>query len=679
MRWLSKEKKDRIKKWTIRLVKYGILGIIGFAVLSYLAAEYTSRPQFCISCHIMKPYFVSWQESHHKNVACVECHIPPGVTHEIRAKYQALGMVAKYFTQTYGSKPWAEIPDSACLREGCHQTRLLNGKVTAQLGDVKIVFDHTPHLTETRRGMKLRCTSCHSQIVQGEHITVTPSSCVLCHFKGLQQNQSVASCLGCHSGLDKVVEFQGVRVDHKEIIKQGISCERCHVDVVVGDGAVPKQRCYTCHDEAWKLDKYNDINLIHSNHVTKHSIDCLHCHVEIQHKINKMSPSVAIDCQTCHPDHHVAQKEMYMGIGGKGTHPQKMDPMFLAQVSCSGCHSKPHGDEITNATMTAGKESCVSCHNDQYQAILSGWQNRLQLLVTELTDSLTRAKTEIKGNAQAKALLAEAEYNLRFVQYGKGVHNIQYAQELLESSQSQIEQALKLVKSKYQPKFSLIKHTGANADCYTCHFGIENNSGDFGGLIFPHGIHLEKAQMNCLKCHQNTPQKHGVILVQKSDCETCHHAQKDAQCSACHSFEANMYTGDMTVVNIKATPNIMAKKVPCEGCHQDLSKGSDKKKIKDTCAACHDKTYPDMVDGWEENTLDGLKDVDKLYGPVAKHKWTTPEQQQLFKETQLIIDVLKRDKSNGAHNMEFSDNLITEAKKRLVQLNKDLPVIAKTN
>ena len=57
--------------------------------------------------------------------------------------------------------------------------RLLEGEI--QFGRIR--FDHRNHLFGERRGMKLRCTSCHSQIVQGNHLAVTPSTCFLCHFK----------------------------------------------------------------------------------------------------------------------------------------------------------------------------------------------------------------------------------------------------------------------------------------------------------------------------------------------------------------------------------------------------------------------------------------------------------------------------------------------------------------
>ena len=40
------------------------------------AGWYTSRPQFCNSCHIMEPYYKSWQESSHKDVVLHRVPLP---------------------------------------------------------------------------------------------------------------------------------------------------------------------------------------------------------------------------------------------------------------------------------------------------------------------------------------------------------------------------------------------------------------------------------------------------------------------------------------------------------------------------------------------------------------------------------------------------------------------------
>lgn len=94
----------------------------------------SSSPMLCNSCHIMKPYVQAWKASKHNNVTCIDCHYPPELRGTIWVKYQALAQVAKWATQTYSSKPFAEVEDASCLRSGCHASRLLEGKVTSSGG-----------------------------------------------------------------------------------------------------------------------------------------------------------------------------------------------------------------------------------------------------------------------------------------------------------------------------------------------------------------------------------------------------------------------------------------------------------------------------------------------------------------------------------------------------------------
>jgi nitrate/TMAO reductase-like tetraheme cytochrome c subunit len=46
--------------------------MLGLGIVAVWASiEVSSRPQFCGSCHLMKPYYASWEQSRHGNVACV--------------------------------------------------------------------------------------------------------------------------------------------------------------------------------------------------------------------------------------------------------------------------------------------------------------------------------------------------------------------------------------------------------------------------------------------------------------------------------------------------------------------------------------------------------------------------------------------------------------------------------
>ncbi|HLA41376.1 MAG TPA: NapC/NirT family cytochrome c, partial [Candidatus Glassbacteria bacterium] len=200
---------------TKKIFTWLLLGIVGLAAFTWGSMEFTSRSDFCNTCHYMEPFYLAWKNSSHRDVNCIVCHYPPGILSTFEGKVKGLEQLFKYATQSYRrSKPWAEITDASCLREGCHETRLLEGKVKFK---EEITFDHKPHLTELRRGKKLRCTSCHSQIVQGEHISVTASTCFLCHFKGLD-SEAQPSCTHCHEAPMQPPERQ-VSYDHAQIVE----------------------------------------------------------------------------------------------------------------------------------------------------------------------------------------------------------------------------------------------------------------------------------------------------------------------------------------------------------------------------------------------------------------------------------------------------------------------------
>ncbi len=265
-----------------------LIAVLGLAVVGaggFGLWEMSSSPKLCNSCHIMKPYVDAWRSSKHNGIPCVKCHYPPGLRDTIWVKYQAVTQVVKWATQTYSSKPFAEVEDGSCLRSGCHDRRLLQGKVTYKRG---IIFDHKPHLEGVRRGRQLRCTSCHSQIVVGTHIEVTESTCFLCHFKGMKTSreiQPIAGCTGCHQAPKGDVRVGSLTFNHADIVARGVKCQSCHLNVTEGDGEAPRERCFTCHNQLEKLARYEDTPFIHDFHVAGHNIECARCHTAIKHHL----------------------------------------------------------------------------------------------------------------------------------------------------------------------------------------------------------------------------------------------------------------------------------------------------------------------------------------------------------------------------------------------------------
>jgi nitrate/TMAO reductase-like tetraheme cytochrome c subunit len=445
-------------------------GTIGFM-------EYSMSPEFCRSCHIMEPYYQAWHQSTHKDVGCPECHFEPGMLNTVKGKFEASSQAVKYITGTYGSKPHAEVRDASCLRSGCHETRVLEGAVKWEVkrqrgGTLKIRFDHGPHLKEKRRGKQLRCVSCHSQIVQGQHLVVTLDTCFLCHFKGLKHGRSeqkLGKCGICHDSPKEKITLATGEFNHKEYIDRGVACESCHSDSISGDGAVPRQVCWTCHNKSAQVARYVDTNFVHDNHITKHKVECSSCHVQIEHRLttgpafSPFKPGSRYEvlhkgaCGQCHEQTHGGPSELYRGSGGRGV-PDMPSAMYRTQVDCIGCHKAPGRNKaqasIVGQTYLTVQESCDYCHDKKYDNRLAETKKKIADLTDIAEGAYVKAKADLaKRNLDAMDLLDvqrkldDANHNIRIVKFGHGVHNEPYSTALLNYALEQCQKAQRIIKS----------------------------------------------------------------------------------------------------------------------------------------------------------------------------------------------------------------------------------------
>ena len=440
-----------------RLGRIVCLGVVLLIVGSGVFLWQSSKSWFCNTCHIMKPYVESWKESTHgkKGVECVACHFPPGFGNAVSSKLKASAMLVAYITGTYDTAPFAEIQDASCMRPGCHEKRLLEGKV-----DYKGVhFDHKPHLTEMRRGKRLRCQTCHSQIVQGSHITVTESVCFTCHFKDLKHGrveEPVGGCTGCHDVPAKPVKLAtGADYNHADYEKRKVACFKCHFDSVQGDGNVPKQVCQGCHKEPDRIAKYDDHEFMHKNHVTDHKVECFHCHSEIRHGRNLEPEKGEPSCARCHEGRHDYTASLYRGTGARGVKDQP-SAMAAARVQCIACHQILGGlpGHTPHATYEAGEKACTECHGNDVEGTLASWKEDAGAALKKATTEFEKAEAAAKALAaepakqQAARLLDDARHNLALVQYGKGVHNLDYAQAVLKAVRANAAKVLALSEAK---------------------------------------------------------------------------------------------------------------------------------------------------------------------------------------------------------------------------------------
>lgn len=485
LRWLGIRKREGKRlRYLPNLWGWFLLLAFGMVGGSAGFAEYSMQPDFCRSCHIMEPYYQAWHQSTHKDVACVKCHFEPGLENTLYGKWQASSQAAKYITNTYGSKPHAEIRDASCMRSGCHEKRLLQGKVdwtikTQRGTEITIKFDHTPHLTKLRRGKQLRCVSCHSQIVQGQHLVVTLDTCFLCHFKGLKHgrdDETLGGCRACHDAPAKEIQLPTGVFMHADYINRGVTCENCHVDVVSGDGSVPKQFCWTCHNDPKQIAQYGETSKMHDIHVTKNKVECSGCHVQIVHHLTAglasaggtlagMSPHDDADhnsCAQCHELSHSGPASLYEGIGGRGV-PDMPSPMFETQVDCIACHQVREFSndvaQVTGQTYVAAQAACNRCHGNHYGDLLDVWRDlinenldKADTRYQQAVDAFKAVQLTPEKQLELQRLLDDAEHNIRLVRLGHGVHNVTYATALLnvavEYSQSVITATADMPKSQ---------------------------------------------------------------------------------------------------------------------------------------------------------------------------------------------------------------------------------------
>ena len=662
---IAPTKKSKKKK---RLIIFlSALGI--FLVLFVASVELTSTSKFCSVCHYMKAFYQSWKASSHGKIECKVCHYPPGLRSTLRAKMEGLVMVGRYWTKLYlKSKPWAEIQDESCLQKGCHDKRLLEGPVKFKT----VAFDHKIHFSDLKRGKQLRCTSCHSQIVQGEHITVTEGSCFICHFKKSEQNPQVGTCTNCHKR-EQLVSEKTSRYNHTAVFAGGFKCDKCHSQVIIGDGVVPKENCYKCHFEKDRLDKYNETDLIHKNHITLHKIECTQCHLAIQHKIVKDIEAIT-DCRTCHTGSHQAQKILYTGEGGKGISHAMPNVMLQKGLSCKGCHmfhEETGGRLVKSETSISKDKACESCHGAGFSRILAAWQASTQKKLQTINAIYQRAVQEVrqgvnKDRTAAQSLLEDAAFNIDVVERGKSVHNITYSQELLSVSLDKIEDAIHLAGSSYKPdRTSFMPQKTANA-CLSCHAGIEEIKSPVFGMSFPHKSHLIVQNLTCAACHSNA-KKHGEFIGSKSTCASCHHKDAKKDCGSCHEMQKTFYQGG-SLADAKIPKDVMAAAdTDCTACHLDKQKQVVRPGAN-ACLECHgEESYRKKFQEWRDSIKGLIENVRAALLDAGKTALTN-EQKSQAAAVETMLKAIEQDGSLGIHNHAFIEDFLTKSLKKIKSL-----------
>jgi hypothetical protein len=658
-------------KKPLRILKFSLSLILLLLLLTVGAAEYTSRPSFCPTCHYMETFYQSWRVSAHNKVDCVECHFEPGISGTVRGKLNGLVQIVNYISLSYKKrKPWAEIPDNTCARSGCHEKQALQDTTYEFKG---VMFNHKNHLQGLRRGKTLKCVSCHSQIVQGTHIEVTAATCYNCHFKKSDdpehKYEKLSNCTTCHDWKSKTKEqMANYRYDHTAVVQGNIACNSCHTNVVQGNGNVGKERCFQCHFENDRLDKYNETDFIHTTHITKHNVKCFACHDPIQHKIQKIDPTSPPDCQSCHSNAHSSQVSLFTGENGFGT---EKDPsiMYLNGINCRGCHIFHETDNKDIKTYKAGESSCEKCHGKGYDRLVEQWKEASVKRVASINSIYKTVSFQISSSGSdkkpdAEKLLDEAYHNIRIVEVGKSVHNVQFADKLLIAAYGLMKKSLTVIGSSMNlPEFQSGNEFIPN-ECYNCHSGIQEISVKVFDMKFSHNQHIVKNRIACIKCHSNA-RKHGELIVSKDNCNACHHTKvnSDDECSKCHQLQTQVFEGNY--MNQSQPDYMKSGEVKCIDCHSDavkIIKPTDK-----ICLKCHDDSYSALAKEWKGDIQKLLKDANTEIQNL-KDRQLDGDGQALVNDTKKLVGDISSNPSIYVHNYDLLSSLLSEKIKKLKKL-----------
>lgn len=106
-----------LKRALITLTVMLSLGLVAVSAL-----KITDEPEFCASCHLMEEHRYSWMKSVHRDLKCVECHLPhqnPLEYYYWKARF-GLNDYIKFYLYSVDevSLKHGEVVKNNCLR--CH-------------------------------------------------------------------------------------------------------------------------------------------------------------------------------------------------------------------------------------------------------------------------------------------------------------------------------------------------------------------------------------------------------------------------------------------------------------------------------------------------------------------------------------------------------------------------------
>jgi gas vesicle protein len=455
---------------------------------------------FCGYCHILtyprviKKAHGSWKKGKHKDIACARCHYPPekyGVKipeHEKIPKDERAE--AKRKTEMEFMKTELEvlsrlttilnmdettvvrrskIDDRSCTTSKCHPTtgKGKKGKYWTEKikymeyerddkSKVAVRFTHEKHYDKKKwtKGDVLHCDTCHTRQTEKKHFEVTKETCFICHFGNKKMNVKLSKCALCHKVPEDPLQKQKQKeekkegekedppITHETLEKAKVPCASCHGELIKGTGAVRKETCLDCHDTGKGImEKAEDLEVMHKEHVAKQNARCFECHEPIEHKEDKDLYKHAVkNCTGCHENTHIYQQKL---LAGDASPEVETTPALMHDVktNCMGCHMKFEHDDRGQKVKRAEAKPCVDCHTKRHKSMLKEWKDKIkeeleavQEVRQEAEEAIEKAKGKVPDEKLQEAMTGfkKGEETVNVVKFGNGAHNKKYSIMLID-------------------------------------------------------------------------------------------------------------------------------------------------------------------------------------------------------------------------------------------------------
>ncbi|HEY5540451.1 MAG TPA: NapC/NirT family cytochrome c [Coriobacteriia bacterium] len=363
-----------------------VMVMLALVVAFIGTALFTDQPEFCATCHEMRPYVAAWAAGPHHNVWCIDCHVGKSYPARFAHKFAVLQEVVGHFSgdTKFPRATAPDVPDGHC--SACHAS------VKPKL--VATGFNHTVH------ERKAACQVCHAE--SGHNITQIALTAAVAFNPSVTRAPLVGATATVGHGSANVAGHLAIACTRCHNLKR-TGCPACHTYSAKHfkplSGALPA--CTLCHEAgakwAFTHPTQADCQTCHSpspDHFKPLAgplAPCSTCHTQPGKSWAFAHPRPPADCTDCHamPAKHFkpastslkpcSQCHAQPGASWKFTHPR-------SGADCQGCHTPPSGHSAgqcsqchhktgvsfafahpsTGAPHGIGGRSCPSCHPNGY-------------------------------------------------------------------------------------------------------------------------------------------------------------------------------------------------------------------------------------------------------------------------------------------------------------------------